>query len=157
MNGPPASRDGWLVEVKCECVHVEERRIEMRRDGGENKNTIRMYILSRLLGVVLFLFFFSLLSFFLFFFAFRFSLFCFSLSLFGSLRVSLSALLSFFSPALFRFLSSRLFYGVLDSFTSLSCPPSFSRVARVPRCRRSTVDNRYRVIVASVIAKPMND
>lgn len=53
MNGPPASRGGWLVEVKCECVHVEERRIEMRRDGGENKNTIRMYILPRLLGVLL--------------------------------------------------------------------------------------------------------
>lgn len=30
--------------------HVEERRIKMRRDGGENKNTIRMYILPRLLG-----------------------------------------------------------------------------------------------------------
>lgn len=26
VNGPPASRGGWLVEVKCECVHVEERR-----------------------------------------------------------------------------------------------------------------------------------
>lgn len=24
VNGPPASRGGWLVEVKCECVHVEE-------------------------------------------------------------------------------------------------------------------------------------
>lgn len=53
VNGPPASRGGWLVEVKCECVHVEERRIEMRKDGGENKNTIRMYILPRLLGVML--------------------------------------------------------------------------------------------------------
>lgn len=21
VNGPPASRGGWLVEVKCECVH----------------------------------------------------------------------------------------------------------------------------------------
>lgn len=51
VNGPPASRGGWLV--KCECVHVEERRIEMRRDGGENKNTIRMYILPRLLGFFL--------------------------------------------------------------------------------------------------------
>lgn len=49
VNGPPASRGGgWLVEVKCECVFmVEERRIEMRRNGGENKNTIRMYILPR--------------------------------------------------------------------------------------------------------------
>jgi len=49
-----------LVEVKCECVHVEERRIEMRRDGGENKNTIRMYILPRLLGFLFFFFFFFL-------------------------------------------------------------------------------------------------
>lgn len=28
----------------------KKRQIEMRRDGGENKNTIRMYILPRLLG-----------------------------------------------------------------------------------------------------------
>jgi len=38
----------------------------MRRDGGENKNTIRMYILPRLLGFLffffLFFFFFSLLD-----------------------------------------------------------------------------------------------
>lgn len=31
----------------------KKRQIEMRRDGGENKNTIRMYILPRLLGFLL--------------------------------------------------------------------------------------------------------
>lgn len=57
VNGPPASRGGgWLVEVKCECVFmVEERRIEMRRNGGENKNTIRMYILPRFTRFFLYL------------------------------------------------------------------------------------------------------
>lgn len=33
----------------------KKRQIEMRRDGGENKNTIRMYILPRLLGFLLYL------------------------------------------------------------------------------------------------------
>lgn len=32
----------------------KKRQIEMRRDGGENKNIIRMYILPRLLGFALF-------------------------------------------------------------------------------------------------------
>jgi len=36
VNGPPASRGGWLVEVKCECVSCR-READKDEEGWRRK------------------------------------------------------------------------------------------------------------------------